>query len=880
MPTAEAASAEVVGTMPLPPAIGDQTQGLVGAAAAYYDGYSYIFGGRTRNTDLSDVILAYNHASGETKEVGRLPQATGAATAGRFSSSAVTIGDKIYVFGGSIYVQAQLNAPPAPPSTVPQSIKDIVEFDPRTNEARKLSATLPSGLWGTAAVSNGRVGYVFGGFTFDVTQPNDIARRNWIMKFDPAGALGPQLTKLTPTLPFAIQDSAAALIGARVYVFGGLSDHDNNTNPCPVNHQYNSETGQYEDAQTTVCATDVITAFSTELNTVEILSQHLPYRAQFLSTAVVKNKAYIPGGRLQSGDASSSILEFNPSSVTPIRALTPTLPFPFFSAPATTDGNVIMLFGGRGADPQEMSSNVTRIDPRATLPWAPRAAVARDSGGSVTLTWEPPAYDGDGAITSYRVYRTLEGAAEVYLGEATILTYKDATAKPGAQYTYRITAVNSVGESPQGARASTYSGPVPPGAVTTFAVYEGNGEVLIRWTPPSVDGGSNITGYRIYRNDGAQPVLSPPPSQLEIRDTSVTNGQTYSYVIRAVNAKGEGSSSKTLFATPKNVPPAPESVTASNDPTSGIVVTWSQPPAAVKSFILLRGTNPADLSPIANLSGSTTTFADALAERGHTYYYAVQSANDIGSSAPSQLASVSLVDQPGAPVNVFAAPLEGGVRLTWQAPSSLGVTDPSQVSYYVKRDGRIVATDIKTTAYADMGILADQPHSWTIVTFNGLASEDSATVRAAAKPLQNKAPVAQLAILTSVVIANQDVIIDGSQSADSDGAIVEYVWEFGDGTTPLRTTTSGATHAYKTNGSYGVKLFVVDNKGAESPSVSALVTVGDPTDKNPAHEEGPTPTPSTPVSPPGSTAPKLLPGPAYFGLLIAVGAAALLHRRR
>jgi PKD repeat protein len=62
---------------------------------------------------------------------------------------------------------------------------------------------------------------------------------------------------------------------------------------------------------------------------------------------------------------------------------------------------------------------------------------------------------------------------------------------------------------------------------------------------------------------------------------------------------------------------------------------------------------------------------------------------------------------------------------------------------------------------------------------------------------------------------------DGSQSADTDGTIASYNWNFGDG-----TTGSGATptHGYSAAGTYSVTLTVTDNRGGVSSAWSGTVT--------------------------------------------------------
>jgi PKD repeat protein len=65
---------------------------------------------------------------------------------------------------------------------------------------------------------------------------------------------------------------------------------------------------------------------------------------------------------------------------------------------------------------------------------------------------------------------------------------------------------------------------------------------------------------------------------------------------------------------------------------------------------------------------------------------------------------------------------------------------------------------------------------------------------------------------------------DGSASTDSDGSIVKYEWNFGDGKTATGET---ASHTYTTPGTYTVKLTVTDDKGLKS-STEIEVTVETP----------------------------------------------------
>jgi PKD repeat protein len=81
----------------------------------------------------------------------------------------------------------------------------------------------------------------------------------------------------------------------------------------------------------------------------------------------------------------------------------------------------------------------------------------------------------------------------------------------------------------------------------------------------------------------------------------------------------------------------------------------------------------------------------------------------------------------------------------------------------------------------------------------------------------NSAPAAVITATSS----NLTVTVDGSSSTDADGAIVDYAWDFGDGTTATEAT---ASHAYASAGDYTITLTVHDD-GEHPASGTASTTV-------------------------------------------------------
>ena len=80
--------------------------------------------------------------------------------------------------------------------------------------------------------------------------------------------------------------------------------------------------------------------------------------------------------------------------------------------------------------------------------------------------------------------------------------------------------------------------------------------------------------------------------------------------------------------------------------------------------------------------------------------------------------------------------------------------------------------------------------------------------------------------------ANAEINIDGSDSYDDDGSIVEYLWDFGDGITG---TGKSQTHTYTALGNYSIMLTVTDEHGGTSTD-STYVTIAQSTNQSGSSE--------------------------------------------
>jgi len=88
---------------------------------------------------------------------------------------------------------------------------------------------------------------------------------------------------------------------------------------------------------------------------------------------------------------------------------------------------------------------------------------------------------------------------------------------------------------------------------------------------------------------------------------------------------------------------------------------------------------------------------------------------------------------------------------------------------------------------------------------------------------RNRPPVARLSVSPTTGAAPLAITASGNGSTDSDGTIVQYDWDFGDGTAASGPT---AQHAYATVGEFTVKLTVTDDQGAKGAASATVTATG------------------------------------------------------
>jgi PKD repeat protein len=93
-----------------------------------------------------------------------------------------------------------------------------------------------------------------------------------------------------------------------------------------------------------------------------------------------------------------------------------------------------------------------------------------------------------------------------------------------------------------------------------------------------------------------------------------------------------------------------------------------------------------------------------------------------------------------------------------------------------------------------------------------VTDDDGATATTTSvETVLNRAPVAVFTESAETVYIGETITFNATESYDSDGVIISYFWDFGDGTNATGVIVS---HAYASDGVYTVTLTVTDDDGA------------------------------------------------------------------
>ena len=188
----------------------------------------------------------------------------------------------------------------------------------------------------------------------------------------------------------------------------------------------------------------------------------------------------------------------------------------------------------------------------------------------------------------------------------------------------------------------------PPTAPSITSSSPGNQSLTITFTPPTDDGGAEITNYEYSTDNGDTWIARSPSSTASpLVITGLTNGTAYGIRLRAVNSAGAGAATPRMVpsigTTPVGTPSAPRSVTATATGTS-IAVSWTAPENNGGSAIDLYAVNvrrASNNSFVTQCTSATTTCTINSLQTNTAYSIQVFARNTLGWGTPTTPTTVT-----------------------------------------------------------------------------------------------------------------------------------------------------------------------------------------------------------------------------------------------
>ncbi|HEX8709610.1 MAG TPA: PKD domain-containing protein [Pyrinomonadaceae bacterium] len=365
--------------------------------------------------------------------------------------------------------------------------------------------------------------------------------------------------------------------------------------------------------------------------------------------------------------------------------------------------------------------------------------------------------------------------------------------------------------------------PVGPAAPSVTSVSRDSaGIVHLSWAEPD-NGGSAITGYRIYRRTqpgtyGA-PLATITADKTTYDDATATAANTaYFYKVTAINAQGEGLNCGEFPVGSSEDPCSGTGTRILSDPTGDSLDTLAghdvqslsiAEPYGIGAGKMVFTLKVADLSIVPANSIWPVEFK---APNGSIYVVQMTSttgASDVAFKYGKKGTTLLTAD----PLSGFSA----NGTITIVVPTS-GIGNPSVGQRLEQFLTRVAVNGVAVTLTPD-----NMP--------DGLVGLGQYTVRGNEACRPNTAPTAALSANPTSGSEGLVVNFDGSGSSDPDTAapadtIASYTFNFGDGTAAVTQPSPTVSHTYSTAGSYRATLQVTDSRGkASSNTVSVVIEV-------------------------------------------------------
>ena len=453
------------------------------------------------------------------------------------------------------------------------------------------------------------------------------------------------------------------------------------------------------------------------------------------------------------------------AAITPAGAPTP----PTTVSAAAGDRSAIITFSGAGANGSTVTGYIIKISP---------------TGDTVTVTSSPAPISG---LTN------------------------------GGSYTFTVAAVNAIGESTFSTATASATPAAAPGAPTSLAVLAGDTSTVVSWTQPADDGGSPIISYRITASNGATCTAVAPATSCKI--TGLTNGTSYTFVARAINAIGTGiASANSPASIPAGLPTPPTSISASIG-NGQATITFSG--AGNNGSAITNYTVIAEPGAITSTSSSSPVTVLGLTN-GTAYTFRVIATNSVGDSESSTVsATATPATVPDAPTSSSASGGNRSAQVSWVAPTNNGGSPITGYTVTASPGGATCSAAANASSCFVGGLTNGATYSFTVVANNAAGGSVASGSSNSVTPL---GPPSAPTISEVVRGDTRATVTFTPPSSDGGTSITQYVITAQPGGISITTNSTTAEITGLTNGVAYTFTVAAENgvgRGTNSTGVAA-----------------------------------------------------------
>ncbi|MCE5249058.1 SUMF1/EgtB/PvdO family nonheme iron enzyme [bacterium] len=335
------------------------------------------------------------------------------------------------------------------------------------------------------------------------------------------------------------------------------------------------------------------------------------------------------------------------------------------------------------------------------------------SFSEIKLTWKDNSTSEQGFIIGKK-----EGTGSfTYLSvDAGVTTYSDTWLKSDTQYTFRVQAYNSAGNSAYSNESSAHTQPGPSNLQTETISYS---EIKLTWK----DNSKNEQGFRIERKEGSWSYIEIGIVGTDVTTYSATGLKSdtlYTFRVRAYSTNGNSEYSNESSARTQYQPPAaPSNLQAVTISYSEIKLNWTDNSSNEQGFIIEQ-MEEGSFVEIGTVGAGVTTYSVTGLTADTQYTFRVLSFNTLGTSTYSnESITRTLTDIPDSPSNLQAVAISySEIELTWTDNST------NEKGFRIERKENsgdfieIGTVNANATSYSVNGLKANTQYTFQVRAFN------------------------------------------------------------------------------------------------------------------------------------------------------------------